>query len=58
MDLITIINSNFAEWDYNLAPSNLKINNAFAIKALGNITNVFMSKNAIINHNIKKAKVF
>ena len=38
-------------------PSNLKINKNYSIKALGNITNVFMSKNAIITTNAKKVKV-
>lgn len=57
MDIITIFQANFTEWDYNNIPANLRINKTDSIKALGNITNVFMSKNAIMSHNVKKAKV-
>jgi hypothetical protein len=57
MDIITIMQANFAEWDYNCVPAGVRINRSYAVKALANVTNVFMSTNAIMNHNIKKAKV-
>ena len=38
-------------------PANLRINKSSSIKALGNITNVFLSKNAIMSMNISKSKV-
>lgn len=57
IDLITHMQANYAEWDYKMAPANLRINKSQSMKALGNITNVFMSKNAIMSMNIKKSKV-
>jgi hypothetical protein len=51
------MHANFVEWDYNLVPGDVKINQPYSIKALGNITNIFLSTNAIMCHNIKKTKV-
>lgn len=57
-DLVVIMHANFTEWDYNNVPSDLKIgSNKNVMKALGNITDLFMSKNAVMNLNAKKAKI-
>lgn len=57
MDVITLNQANLAEWDYNCVPASLRINRSYAVKALGNISNVFMTTNAIMSHNVKKAKI-
>ena len=46
----------FAEWDYNVVPSDLKFNNRISIYKFGTIGDIFMTKNAIMTHNIKKVK--
>jgi hypothetical protein len=51
MDLIVLMHSNFAEWDYNCVPGELRINNGSIMLALGNVANVFISKHALLGHN-------
>jgi len=51
------MNANFAEWDYNNIPAELKFNYPLAMKVLGTIHSVFLSKSAIMSHNIKKVKI-
>lgn len=36
-----------------MVPAGLRINSSHALKALGNISHVFMSTNAIMNRNVK-----
>jgi hypothetical protein len=56
-DLVVIMHANFCEWDYNLIPGDVRITHNHVLKALGNISDVIMSKHAIISLGIKKAKV-
>ena len=51
------MHANFSEWDYNLIPGEVCIVQSHAMKALGNITDVVLSKNSIMSLNINKAKV-
>jgi hypothetical protein len=57
MDLIVLMQANFAEWDFNCVPADLKINNGFVMEALGTVQNLFISKNVLISQNLKKGKV-
>jgi hypothetical protein len=57
MDLIVLMHANFAEWDFNCVPADLKINNGYIMQALGTVQNLFISKNALLSQNLKKAKV-
>jgi len=52
------MHANFCEWDYNLIPGDVRIVHNHVLKALGSISDVVMSKHAIISLGIKKAKVF
>lgn len=55
MDIIVLVHSNFAEWDYNTVPAGLKFNQGISMKALGSVSNIFLSKSAIMGNNVKKA---
>lgn len=57
MDLVTYVNTNFAEWDYNLFPATVKFNEPSVAKTLGTIHSIFLSKQAIMSHNVKKVKI-
>ena len=57
MDIIVLIHADFVEYDYNVAPSDLKFNRQFSMKTLGKISNLFISKQALMNHNLKKVKM-
>ncbi|CDW78012.1 adenylate and guanylate cyclase catalytic domain containing protein [Stylonychia lemnae] len=57
LDIIVLIQADFVEYDYNVAPSDLKFNRGSSMKALGKISNLFISKSALMNHNIKKVKM-
>jgi hypothetical protein len=57
MDLVVIMHANFSEWDYNLIPGDVRVGQSYVMKALGNVTDVFLSKHSIMTSNLKKAKV-
>jgi len=57
LDLIVMMHANFLEWDYNCVPAELKVNNGYVMMILGNVQNIFLTPNALISQNNKKAKV-
>ena len=48
VDLVVIMHASFSEWDYNLIPGEVHVGHTYVMKALGNITDVFMSKHSIM----------
>jgi hypothetical protein len=56
MEIIVHLNAKFAEWDYNIFPSQLQFNEPSSMKILGNIHSIFMSTSSIMRYNIKKVK--
>ena len=57
MDILVLINSLFAECDYNTLPAELSFNQAISMKNLGNVSDIFLSKSSIMKNNVLKVKI-
>jgi hypothetical protein len=57
LDLISLMHSNFTEWDYNNVPATVKFNHGITSKIMGQIHHLFISKQSLMSHNVKKVKV-
>ena len=48
-ELVGLMHVLFIYWDVNLVPCNVHFNNFEAMKKLGNVNNIVMSRSAIFN---------
>jgi hypothetical protein len=57
IDILVIMHANFIEWDSNLVPGDVRVNNFSSVRALARVKHLFLSKSAMMTLNMRKAKV-